>query len=79
MAIWGRSFSEGGCCARESYGIFEKQREGQWSWTKHGRVMGAKVGQAASEAWAHAFILSEMEAMGGSSAGRDAWPCLRDH
>lgn len=46
---------------------------------KHGGVMGAKVGQAASEAWAHTVILSEMEAMGGSSAGRDAWPCLRDH
>lgn len=34
------------------------------AWT----VMGAKVGQAASEAWAHVFILSEMEALGGSAA-----------
>lgn len=35
--------------------------------------MGAKVGQAR----APAFILSEMEALGGSSAGRDAWPMFK--
>lgn len=72
MAIWGRSISEGECGARKPCSIFEKQQEGQWGGTKHGGVMGSKVGQAASEARAHAFILSEMEAMGGSSAGRDA-------
>lgn len=46
-------------------GIFEKKQEGQWDWTEPWRSR-SEVKEAGSEAGAcSAFILSEMEALGG--------------